>query len=110
MRISCASAPQACTFRDALGGGARLGRDLVVCRRPRDLPLLVRLGGVEEAALQQDLRRDRGADQPRQRQQFLVLRHHQPWILERRAEAAGGAQRRMSHSAAIPKPPPTQIP
>ncbi len=68
-------------------GRARLGRDLVVRHDARHQPLVLRLGRVEHAALEQDLERDGAADQADQRR-HLGVRHHEPEVLDRRAEAA----------------------
>ncbi len=60
---------------------------------------------VEDAAFEQDLERDRGSDEPHERR-HLRVRHHEPEILDRRAEPARlaadaqVAQRRDLESAA----------
>ncbi len=83
----CQRATQRRAVRDALRGRPRLGGDLVVRHDARDEPLVLRLGGVEHAALEQDLERDALADQPHQRR-HLRVRHHEAEVLDRRAEAA----------------------
>ena len=50
-------------------------------------PLLLRLGGAEDPALEQDLERDVGPDEAHERR-HLRIGHHEPEVLDRRAEAA----------------------
>ena len=72
---------------DALRGRVRLGRDLGVGHDARDEPLLLRLGRVEDPAFEQDLERDVGPDEAHERR-HLGVGHHEPEVLDRRAEAA----------------------
>ena len=55
------------TLGDALRRRARFGRDVGVGDDARHEALLLRLGGVEDAALEQDFERDGGADEAHER-------------------------------------------
>ena len=78
---------QRCAIGDALRSSARFGSDLIVGHDARHEPFLLRFGGIEDPAFEQNLERNGGPDQSHQRR-HLGVRHHQAEILDRRAEAA----------------------
>ena len=91
-------------------GRARLGCDLGVRHDARHEALLLRFGGVEDAAFEQDLERDVGAGEPHQRRHLRHTPSPGPRFLIGAPKRLDSPQMRRSHSAAISRPPPTQMP
>src|SRR5688572_1700109 len=75
-----------CTLGDTLGSCARFASNLLVGHDARHKPFLLRFGGIEDPAFQQNLERNGCPDESHQWCHLGVC-HHQTEILDRRSEA-----------------------